>query len=104
MVFKNSKKPDKSNLLLISKEESSIKIEGCIINTSTSRKLLAVIIDNKPNCYEHVSKLCTKASQKLHEKHNMRNTFLEKSYTKHGGETIPRPFPRKSKLSISLDQ
>ena len=33
-----------------------------------------------------------------------RNSFPEKSYTKCGGETIPRPFFKKSKLSISLDQ
>ena len=33
-----------------------------------------------------------------------RNTFVEKSYTKYGGETIPRPFSKKSKLSIFLDQ
>ena len=32
----------------------------------------------------------------------MRNIFLKNSYTKCGGETIPRLF--KSKLSISLDQ
>ena len=36
--------------------------------------------------------------------YNMRNIFLEKSYTKCSGETIPRPFSKKSKLSISLDQ
>ena len=36
--------------------------------------------------------------------YDMRNIFLEKSYTKRGRETIPRPFPKKSKLSISLDQ
>ena len=36
--------------------------------------------------------------------YNMRNTFVEKSYTKYGGETIPRPFSKKSKLIISLDQ
>ena len=35
---------------------------------------------------------------------NMRNIFLEKSYTKCGGETSPRPFSEKLKLSISLDQ
>ena len=35
---------------------------------------------------------------------NMRNIFLEKSNTKCGGEFIPRPFSKKSKLSISLDQ
>ena len=34
----------------------------------------------------------------------MRNIFLEKSYTKCGGETIPIPFPKKSKLRISLNQ
>ena len=36
--------------------------------------------------------------------YNMRNIFLEKLYTKCGRETIPRPFSKKSKLSISLDQ
>ena len=36
--------------------------------------------------------------------YNLRNIFLEESYTKYGGETIPRPFFKKSKLSISLDQ
>ena len=34
----------------------------------------------------------------------MRNIFFEKSYTKYGGETIPRLFCKKSKVSISLDQ
>ena len=37
-------------------------------------------------------------------KYNMRKNFLEKSYTKCGGETIPRPFFKKSKLTISLGQ
>ena len=32
------------------------------------------------------------------------NTFLEKSNAKCGGETIPRPFPEKQKLSIFPDQ
>ena len=36
--------------------------------------------------------------------YNMRNIFLEKSYIKCGGETIPRPFSKKSELSISMDQ
>ena len=36
--------------------------------------------------------------------YNMRNIFVEKTYTKFGGETIPRSFSEKSKLSISLDQ
>ena len=36
--------------------------------------------------------------------YNMRNIFLEKSYTKCGGETSPRSFPEKLKLSVSLHQ
>ena len=36
--------------------------------------------------------------------YNMRNIFLEKSYTKCGGETISRPFSKKLKLSMSLHQ
>ena len=35
---------------------------------------------------------------------NMKNIFLEKSYTKCGGETSPRPFSEKLKLSANLDQ
>ena len=34
---------------------------------------------------------------------NMRN-ILEKSHTKCRGQTIPRPFAKNPKLSISLDQ
>ena len=36
--------------------------------------------------------------------YNMTNMFLEKSYAKCGGETIPRPYSKKSNLSIALDQ
>ena len=36
--------------------------------------------------------------------HEMRNIFLNKSGTKCGGETIPRPFSKKLNLSLSLDQ
>ena len=35
---------------------------------------------------------------------NMRNTFIKNSYAKYGGETILKPFPKKSKLRISLDK
>ena len=35
--------------------------------------------------------------------HN-RDMFLEISYTKFRRETVPRPFSKKSKLNISLDQ
>ena len=36
--------------------------------------------------------------------YNMRNIFLEKLFTKCRGETSPRPFSGKLKLSIFLDQ
>ena len=32
--------------------------------------------------------------------YNMKNISLEKSYAKYGGETIPKPFPKKMKLNI----
>ena len=35
---------------------------------------------------------------------NMKNIFLEKPYTKCGGETSPRSFSEKLILNISLDQ
>ena len=35
--------------------------------------------------------------------YNMKIIFLEKSFSKCRGETIPRHFPKKLKLSISLD-
>ena len=36
--------------------------------------------------------------------YSMRNTFLEKSCAKSGGESIHRPFFEKSKLKIPFDQ
>ena len=36
--------------------------------------------------------------------YNIRNIIVEKVYTKCAGEAIPRPWSKKSKLSISLDQ
>ena len=36
--------------------------------------------------------------------YNMSNIFIEKSYTKCAGETIPRHLSKKSKFNISLDQ
>ena len=38
------------------------------------------------------------------KEYNIRNIFLEKSYTKSGGDTIPRSLSKNSKLSISLEQ
>ena len=36
--------------------------------------------------------------------YNIRNTYLKKSCAKCGGETIHRPFSKRPKLNISLDQ
>ena len=36
--------------------------------------------------------------------YNIRNIFLEKSYLKYGGENISRPFSKKPKFGIFLDQ
>ena len=58
--------PDKSQLLLTSKDEASIKIDDTDITSSSSEKLLGVLIDNKLTFNEHVSKLCKRASNKLH--------------------------------------
>ena len=58
--------PGKSQLLLTSKDEASIKIDDADIKNSSSKKLLGLIIDKKLTFNEHVSKLCKKASNKLH--------------------------------------
>ena len=58
--------PGKSQRLLTSKDEVSIKIDDTGIKSSSSKKLLWFTIDNKPTVNEHVSKLCKKASNKLH--------------------------------------
>ena len=55
-----------------------------------------------PNISESKSNQTVKFGQLI--ECNMRKIFLEKSYTKCGGEKISRPFSNKSKLSISLDQ
>ena len=52
--------PGKSQLLLTSNDEASIKIDDTDIKSSSSKKLLGVIIDNKLTFNEHVSKLYKK--------------------------------------------
>ena len=59
--------PDKSNLLLNSTDNSlSDFIDGQEIKNSNVVKLLGISIDNELKFTAHVSKLCKKASQKLH--------------------------------------
>ena len=58
---------DKSHLLLNSTDTSlSAVIDGHVINNKNLVKLLGISIDNELKFNEHVSKLCKKASQKLH--------------------------------------
>ena len=54
----------------------------------------------------NISKSKNNQAMKLGQliEYNMSNIFVEKSYTKCAGETIPRPLSKRSKLSISVDQ
>ena len=61
-----------------------------------------IVIHVLPNILKNKDNQTMKFGQ-LRE-YNMENIFLEKPYTKCGGETSPRPFSAKLKLSISLDQ
>ena len=47
--------PDRSQLLLTSKDEAFIKINDTDIKSSSSKKLLRVMIDNKLTFNEHIS-------------------------------------------------
>ena len=61
-----------------------------------------IVMHISPNIPRSKSNQAMKYGQFI--EHNGRNIFLEKSYTKCGRETSPRPFSAKLKLSISLDQ
>ena len=61
-----------------------------------------MVIHILPNISRSKGNQTMKFSQLI--EYNLRNIFPEKSYTKCGGETSPRPFSRKLKLSIFLDQ
>ena len=61
-----------------------------------------LVIHKLPNISRSKANQTMKFGQLI--EYNMRNIFVEKSYTKCVGETIPRPLTKISKLSISLDQ
>ena len=61
----------------------------------------AIAIHILPNISRSKGNHTVKFAQLI--EYNMRNIFVEKSDTKCGGETIPRPLSKKSKLTISLD-
>ena len=59
--------PDKWHLPLSDTgEDIFLSIEGKVISNSVDEKILGVYFDNKLNFKTHITKLCKKASQKLH--------------------------------------
>ena len=56
------------------------------------------------NCNTHIAQYLPRCKFGTLIEYNLRNIFLETSYTKCGRETSPRLFSVKFKLSISLDQ
>ena len=78
--------------------------------TAKFKRLISKFITSQPdyqtiaiNILPNISRSKDNKAMKF-GKSNMSNTFREKSYTKSGGETIPRPFLKNSKLSISQDE
>ena len=61
-----------------------------------------IVIHILPNIWRSKGNQAMKFGQLI--EYNMRNIFLEKLYTKCGGETSPRPFSESLKLSISQDK
>ena len=58
--------PDKCHLLLSTKEDKSIEIDGHKISNSNCEKLLGVIIDSQLKFNVHLEALIKKANQKVH--------------------------------------
>ena len=88
---------------LVIYQNGMIKKIRLILNFVTSQPgLQTIVIHILPNILRSKGNQTMKFGQLI--ECNMRNIFLEKSYTKCGGETSPRPFSEKLKLSISLDQ
>ena len=57
---------NKSHLLVTKHNNVFLKVDNEIIESTETVKLLGVTIDNKLNFTEHISKMCNKASSKLH--------------------------------------
>ena len=68
--------------------------------SQTGQETTAILI--LPNISRTVGNQTTIFGQLI--EYSMRHVFVEKLYTKCSGETITRPFSKKSKLSISLDE
>ena len=67
-----------------------------------SGQLETIVIHILPNIWSSKGNQTMKLRQLI--ECNLRNIFFEKSYTRCGGETSPRPFSKKLKLRIPLDQ
>ena len=86
-----------------SRKNGSIRMGRLISKSMASQAGYQTIATHiLPNISRSKSNQAMKFGQLI--EHNMRNIFVEKSYKKCAGETIPRPLSKKSKLSISLDQ
>ena len=88
---------------LVMQQNSLIKKIRLISNfTTTQPGQQTIVINILPNILRSKGNQTTKFGQLI--ECNRRSIFLENSYIKYGGETSPRPFSEKLKLSISLDQ
>ena len=84
------------------RKNGSIRKIRLILKSITSQPEQTIASDILPNISRSKSNQAIKFGQLI--EYNMRNIFVEKSYTKCDGETIPRPLSKKSKLSMSLDK
>ena len=89
------------NFLVVQKNGMirKIKLIAKFMTSQPGKQIIAIHI--LPNISKNKGKTQV-MEQKMEYK--MRNISLEKSYTKRGRKTISRPFSKKSKLSISLNQ
>ena len=65
-----------------------MKLISKFMTSQIGKKTIAITI--LPNISRSKGNQTIKLGQLI--EYNMRNNFLEKSYAKSGGETIPRPF------------
>ena len=69
------------------------------MTSQPGKQTIAILI--LPNISRSKDNQTMKFGQSI--EYSMRNIFIQNSYTKCGGKTIPRPISKNSKLSISPD-
>ena len=74
-----------------------IKLISKFMTSQPGKKIAINILPNMSRSEEN-------RTVKFDQLMEVRNTFLEKPYIKCRGDTIPRPFSKRSKLSIFLDE